>query len=221
MVAFSGIPLLISLLCWSCGIVTYIVSLKGGWVPECIPIIDGCTSISRSGRYGYSYFIFKAMMIPTATLLILYWIMTNTWLKTQHANGKLASRVLLSMGVTAGLCLILYSTFLGSDGDVYRFLRQVGTQLFFLFTFVGHCLLAYICFKQFGRIRVVVWQIGLCALVASQLLIFVLAKLIVDDHDWIENVIEWQSAYILSFLPVLTWALWRRTNFQIKGSTSN
>ena len=184
-------------------------------MPDCIPFIEGCTSISRTGRYGTSYFIFKALMMPAAVVIMLYWIMTYAWLKALDCPHPKSLKTLLTLGVVAGLFLILYTTFLGSEGEIYRLMRRFGTTTFFLFSYLGHLLLAFLCFRVFGFNRITRWKITLCAAVSIQLLIFVLAKNFVDQHDWIENAIEWQSAYLLTLLPVLTWLLWNRTGFGI------
>lgn len=213
-------PLAVWFLCWIAGFVTYFISLYEGFVPECIPFVDGCTSISRTGRYGYSYFIFKALMMPAAMVIVLYWTLTFSWLKAQGERSSVSLILILFFGVTAGLFLILYTTFLGSEGDVYRLMRRFGTIIFFLFSYIGHCLLAFRCYKLFGINRWVGWKLGLCLLVTVQLIIFAFSKQIVVDHDSLENIIEWQSAYILTFLPFLTWLLWNKTGFRIEIKTN-
>lgn len=212
-------PLAVWFLCWIAGFITYFISVSEGFVPECIPFIDGCTSISKTGRHGYSYYIFKALMMPAAMVIVLYWILTFSWLKAQGERSSVSLVLILFFGVTAGLFLILYTTFLGSEGDIYRLMRRFGTIVFFLFSYLGHCLLAFRCYKLLGINRCVGWKLGLCVLVTVQLIIFAFSKQIATDHDSLENVIEWQSAYILTLLPVLTWILWNRTGFQIDVKT--
>ncbi len=221
MMILQHVPVSVWVLCWMAGIISYSVSISGGYVPECIPFIEGCTSISRAGRYGYSYFIFKALMIPAATLIIIYWIMTISWLKAQGDTSKSASHLILFLGITAGLFLILYTCFLGSEGSVYRLMRRFGTTVFFLFSYMGQTLLAYRCYKMFGLTQLTGWKLGLCALVTIQLVTFALVEQLMADSDWIENAIEWQSASILTFLPVLTWLLWRKSGFRIEVKVSN
>ena len=40
--------------------VCYLLSAHYGYVDKCNPYIEGCTSISATGRHGPSYFLFKA-----------------------------------------------------------------------------------------------------------------------------------------------------------------
>ena len=45
--------------------VCYLVSATAGHIPLCVPYVEGCTSISASGRYGMAYWLFKAGMLPS------------------------------------------------------------------------------------------------------------------------------------------------------------
>ena len=44
------------------------LSISGGHIPTCFPYIEGCTSISSTGRHGVSYWLFKALMLPQSLL---------------------------------------------------------------------------------------------------------------------------------------------------------
>lgn len=209
-------PLLVWLLCWTTGALTYFLSVSGGFVPECIPFIDGCTSISKTGRFGYGFFLFKALMIPAGVLLMMHWAITFSWLRAQGETSASATYSILVMGVLAGVFLILYSTFLGSEGDVFRQIRRTGTIAFFLFTYLGQSLLAIRCYKLFGMTRLVACKLGICFFLTIQLIVFLLGSQIALDTVQLENAIEWQSAYLLSFLLFLTWLLWRKTGFNVR-----
>ena len=43
--------------------IVFIVSAYEGYIPWCIPNIDGCARISKAARNGSSLFIFRATMI--------------------------------------------------------------------------------------------------------------------------------------------------------------
>ena len=49
---------------------------------------------------------------------------------------------MLWLGLISGLALILYATFLGSEGDGYRFMRRFGTTIYFGFTYLAQVLFA-------------------------------------------------------------------------------
>lgn len=211
-------PLLVWVLFWGSATVGYLISVEGGYVPGCFPHIEGCTTISQSGREGLSFFIFKAVMIPAAVVTMIYWLLTHHWLRS--LSDKSASvTVVTTLGLVGGIFLIIYLTFLGSDGDVYRMMRRYGTIVFFLFTFIAECMLAVKCRRIFERNWVVVVKLILCLAVSMELVVHGIAKWLMEDTRWIEDSTEWRSATILTFYPVLTWLLWRRTGFEIQYGT--
>jgi hypothetical protein len=46
--------------------VCYVIAVKYGVLPACIPYVDGCTSISATGRYPPASFLFRAIELPVA-----------------------------------------------------------------------------------------------------------------------------------------------------------
>jgi hypothetical protein len=57
------------------------LAYAAGLMPWCIPYIDSCTSISATGREPPAFFVFKALMIPAAMLLMAYWLLNARWLR--------------------------------------------------------------------------------------------------------------------------------------------
>jgi hypothetical protein len=59
-------PATIALLCGLVPLLTvhvcYVLSASAGVIPTCSPYLDGCTSISATGRHGWGYVLFKAGM---------------------------------------------------------------------------------------------------------------------------------------------------------------
>ena len=54
-------------------VVSYIASVRLNLVSFCIPNLDGCTSISRVGRYEPVKYFFKPFMYLFGVFLLLYW----------------------------------------------------------------------------------------------------------------------------------------------------
>ena len=46
--------------------VCFLVSVFEGHIDLCFPYWEGCSSISRAGRHGTAYFLFKGGMMPAA-----------------------------------------------------------------------------------------------------------------------------------------------------------
>lgn len=103
-------------------------------IPPCNPFLDGCVSISRAGRHDLPNHVFRALVLPAAALQGLTWLLCSTWLKGL-GSGQRAMLVLLPwLGVVAGVFLVLYGTFLGTEGPAYRWLRRYGVIFYFGFT---------------------------------------------------------------------------------------
>lgn len=214
-------PIAVWVLFWVSATAGYMISVEAGYVPACFPHLEGCTTISQSGREGLSFFIFKAVMIPAAVFTMIYWILTHHWLRAMDRVTK-ATGVMTTLGLLGGIFLIVYLTFLGSDGDVYRMMRRYGTIIFFVFTYIAECMLATKCWDMFRRNWVVVVKVVLCATVSLELVVHGVAKWFLEDTRWLEDSTEWRAASVLTVYPVLTWMLWRRTGFQIRyGARAN
>ena len=55
-------------------IISYIISINLDLVAKCIPNFEGCTSISRVGRYEPVKFFFKPMMYFYSLIIFFFWI---------------------------------------------------------------------------------------------------------------------------------------------------
>ena len=121
----KGIALIIFLVPIITICISYVISAFYGYVDWCLPIIDGCTSISKVGRYGISFYLYKILVIPSVILMIYF------WLKVYLDVYK--NIFLLFLSFIACIFLIIYLIALGFDGPIYRFMREVGIFAFFVF----------------------------------------------------------------------------------------
>lgn len=176
--------------------------MQQGLVPGCLPFIDGCTSVSATGRHGAPYFIFKALVIPSGVLHMAFWLVAGLWCLTlQH---RLAAWTLITAGLAGGAFLILYATFLGSDGLWYDWLRRFGARMFFALTAFAQLLLTAVAWHGLKppRSQALKCMLWLCLL---QLVIGIAslpAPLVLSDPDAIQNVVEWNYGLaMLLFFP--------------------
>ncbi|MEL7187801.1 MAG: hypothetical protein AAFN50_15425 [Pseudomonadota bacterium] len=51
----------------------YLLGTHADVLPKCIPYLDGCTSISATGRYLPGSLLFKAALFPQAAVLAFVW----------------------------------------------------------------------------------------------------------------------------------------------------
>ncbi len=202
------------LLAWLGVSCAYIASVLGGHVELCFPHVRGCESVSATGRYGWGYYLFKAAMLPAAGFLVVYWLVCYRWLIFLTGALTTIERVILSLGCVGAMFLVLYVIFLGSDGDVYRLMRRYGTVGYFGCTYLAQLLLS----KRISALgvrhpvaRFKIW-LGLAMLIGG--LTFAGVANLSEDRSAIQNISEWWFASALTFYPVLTWWLWRRTGFE-------
>jgi hypothetical protein len=206
---------------------SYLIAIHYARLPACLPYFSGCTSVSATGRYPPSSFLFKAVMLPEAVLLILYWILCAHWLRAlehQSAGRKPAGARLILAGSLGAAALILYVTFLGTREPFYEFMRRFGIYVFFIATLLAQLELTLrirrVAFgnhdqKLQGLVRVLVTLVILpFALGALNLLL----KSVLTDADRFENAIEWIVVLAMQTHISLTYFAWRATSFQAKLS---
>jgi hypothetical protein len=201
--------------------VTYALSIAGGLVPACMPYVEGCTSISATGREGPGYLLFKGGMLPSAALLIAYWRLCRTWLLESGDTDGPGVRLLIWLGTAGAIFLVLYTLFLGHRGDVYSLLRRFGVSLHLGLTTLAQLLLVW----RLGRLRALTGT-GPCPpgiLRAKTWLVTLLVSLgvgsipvsnFIANKDPVENAIEWVFCLLLSGFYLLTAATWHRSGFR-------
>ena len=104
-------------------------------IPPCNPFLDGCVSISRAARHDLPNHVFRALVLPAAVLQALTWMLCAAWLRGGESRA-VSMRLLPWLGVLAGVFLVLYGTFLGTEGQAYRWMRRYGVILYFGFTYL-------------------------------------------------------------------------------------
>ena len=182
------------------------LSIRDGYVQACIPVLEGCTSISRAGRHGLANHVFRLLVLPCALLVGVHWWLVARWL------GR-GWRDVAWLGGVAAIALAVYATFLGSEGEAYRFLRRYGVVCFFGFGY-----LAQLRFLRGAGEDVATRGIVRAMIVVSAMMLLlgvgsVAATAMVDDawlKDRIENALEWQLGWLLAAWYLLHAAWWRR-----------
>lgn len=227
--ALWPLPLIGGLVPAIAAVVALWISFKLDLIPPCNPLLDGCVSISRAARYDLPNHLFRALVLPAAVLQMLSWILCTGWLRGLGAEARAALRLLPWLGALAGVFYILYGTFLGTEGQAYRWMRRYGVIFYFGFTYL--CMLittgALWRLARAGAItppaRLERWLFALCAfmLVAGLAQAFVSPLLGSEDlKNRMENLLEWHIALAFTlFFFALAW-LWRHTRYcaRLEGS---
>ena len=191
----------------------------------CMPYFDGCVSISRAARSGPGLHLFRALMLPSAVLLLLSWEFVREWLRGLDACTPRRAWLISILGVVGAFFLVFYATWLGTEGEWYRWLRRYGVIFYFGGTAMAQLLLIWVLWPARARLaggRLVSAITTLTVLVSLQWALGVfsaLKRLIFDDPeliDRLENIIEWCYALpmAIGFL-VIAW-MFRQTGFHAR-----
>ena len=109
-------------------VISYIVSVRLNLVSFCIPNIDGCTSISRVGRYEPVKYFFKPFMYLFGVFLLLYWRENFLKLRLLISNNRQLIFAYV-VGIISVVFLFLYIFYLG-ESNIYRFFRKISIYIY-------------------------------------------------------------------------------------------
>ena len=213
------IPLLAALLPIAGINVSYLVAASLDHIPSCFPYIEGCTSISSTGRAAPESLLFRAIVIPSAVLMIFSWRLTGAWLRCLEGERHRGSTAIQSLGVVAGLFLIVYTVALGFVGPEYNLQRRIGVILFFGCTFLAQLMLTNRLWRlarsgdQLYPPQLASLQLAL----SGVLLLLGLGSIPVGyyiDTSQADNIIEWNFSILMNLYFVLIAVGWRATGFR-------
>jgi hypothetical protein len=192
-------------------VVAYTLSVRLGLIESCNPFFDGCVSISRAARHDLPNHLFRALLLPAAALQALCWILCGAWLRTLGIAATRKLRALPWVGVAAAVFLVLYGTFLGTEGDAYRWMRRYGVIVYF----AGTCV-AMLIVSEAARGR---WLLALCAALPLLGLVSAFGPLFhvsEASRSALQNSMEWFGGLIFTlFFFAIAWQ-WRVSRFEVR-----
>lgn len=206
------LPLWVGLLPLGGVTASYLLAVTEGHVASCIPFIDGCTSISSTGRSPPEAYVFRATFMPSAILLMLYWRLVYVWLRSINSPVSPSVRALPYLGLFAGVFLLIYTTVVGAVGEIYALHRRIGVTLFFASNIMAQMLFTrhLLILRSHGRIprqqRAPDIKLGLCGLILACGLLILPKYLAGWDTD---NIVEWNVALLSQLYFLATYFLWR------------
>jgi hypothetical protein len=118
------------------------LSVNSDMIENCNPYLEGCFSISRAARSEVSIHFFRFFMGVTSALALLFWLEVTK--RIYRYNRAVRFPVLFCGQVLAFLsCILLnlYISYLGTDGELYSWLRRVGIKGFYFSTYLSIILL--------------------------------------------------------------------------------
>lgn len=202
--ALSRLPWLLVALPIAAVHLSYAISASNAYVPWCIPYIDGCTSISRAARHGDANILFKALMLPYAALLAVFWHQLSGRLRQLRPDAGKRARSVRLLGITAALFLVLYTVFLGIDGEFYQWLRRYGITVFFGFSVLAQMLtLALLNPLLRGEPKLRLSMLGFCGLLLTLGLLSLPLQHFSADAKAAMNALEWNYAALMCLFYAL------------------
>ena len=202
---------------------SYLIAIEAEVLIACMPYIDGCTSISATGRYMPASLLFKSFMMPEAILMAAYWLFNVAWLRSlQRAAGRPGNEgsLIVFLGVTGALFLIVYVTFLGTQGPVYDFMRRFGIYLYFACSVFAQLLMVRKVMSVSIQLRIprvvliTKYQMAVAVIPFGLGILNLILKSVLDDADAAENIIEWIFALLMHSYFIMSYFSWRTTGFE-------
>ena len=198
----------------------YWLGISSEVLPACIPLLDGCTSISATGRYMPGSLLFRAIMLPQAFVLAMLWYLSSKWLSALSDIDR-SDKTLLAFGLFGALALVTYVTFLGTKAPFYELMRRFGIYFYFLGTAVAQLTLALSLLKIAAQRadaalrRYAVTMLWLCGLPFALGVLLSFLKETLENADFAENRIEWISALFMQAYFVVLYLAWRSTRISV------
>ena len=108
--------------------ISFFLSVHFNLVEFCFPNLDGCTSISRVGRYPPVNFFFKPFMFLSGIFIFMYW--KYNYLLILKKNNIFLVNLIFFLGICSVIFFFLYIFFL-----VKAFIIDFLEKLEFLYIF--------------------------------------------------------------------------------------
>ena len=218
----KAIPLATALLPTVALHVCYLLAADRGHVSWCFPYFPDCVSISATVRHSPESVVFRAALIPTAVLMMIYWRLNSEWLKELGTHTIRLNRAMVWLGMMAALGLFLYSSLLGEAGDLFRQLRRIGMILLYVFTYLAHLLLT-VQIRSVVRAQGVAMSmstyrslVAICGVVAILGAISLMFWVFYDDYRRYEDAFAWGLTLLLLGQTFVTHFAWRESGFQAR-----
>jgi len=199
----------------------YLIALLTASAQACIPYIDGCISISRAARVGDALFWFRGLLMPCASLLVLFWWLQKTWLDQLLPSAHRKHLWIFVSGAIGALFLLLYVNFLGSTGEMYNLMRRFGITFYFSLTAMAQLISLHTLTRpdidlapstrRLVRGQLILvgiqWVMGIGHVIAK-------ALLPVAEQNVLENLVEWHFALYMTLFFGFSAVIWQRQQYR-------
>ena len=200
---------------------TYIIAASVEHVATCVPYLTGCTSVSSTGRMAPESLVFRAGLLPTAVILVLFWHRCALFLEL--AGGPDRKTVALKVvGPILAVSLMLYALTLGFADAAYPAVRKIGMSGFAIGTFVAELLFIF-GYRHLRRDDTrALWQIliVLCIALPALDLLSEIIKWAGVDGNSPDHIATWNAFIAASAYYLVTGRIWRKHGFDAEHSVT-
>ncbi|WP_334028479.1 hypothetical protein [Alteromonas sp. P256] len=203
---------------------TLLIGIFVGNLEPCNPYWSSCHSISATGRQYPEFFVFKALLIPTAVLMSAYWLLLYQWVQ-QVTEGAYKAKPLVLMGIIASIALVIYTVTLGAEGNAYGLARRIGVIFYFAFSAFAHLLLlGYVDKVDTHHLNIVTEQnrlsISATILIVTAIFSAIVGYVFPEFWDEWENAYEWWFSLLMISMFYQVGSMWKKTQFSLSLSIS-
>ncbi|MGI9222508.1 MAG: hypothetical protein ACR2QS_15890 [Woeseiaceae bacterium] len=189
--------------------ISYLIAVYQDHVPFCFTYLDGCTSVSSTGRQAPEMWFFKPGVLALAFVLALHWHYSAEFL-SHHGAPAARARALRTMALISVMALTIYAFALGLPDEEFGSLRRVGTHGFAFSSWITQILFVVLyrpmridATKQLFR-WLAVASLGLLLVgVASEI-----AKMTGLPRKPTNNIAAWNAFLLLSAYYLLLARIW-------------
>jgi len=162
-------------------------------------------------------------MIVYGVLLIWFWIYAQQWLNLLYGHTTKIARIILWLGVVGAIFLIVYIDFLGTTGEMNRFMRRYGIMVFYIFTPLAQLLMLKLHYNILpsmpeGAIKPRVLQYQLVTILL--MLIIGIISIALDGTQSktyeSENIVEWNFSLLLNMYFLGMIFIWKDYKYHLK-----
>ena len=201
-----------------------LLSISVGELPPAFPYIDGTVSVSAAARQDPTIYWFRIAMMPYALVLAVFWWLNHRWLAAWAPGQAGWRRSVVLSGLIGASFLLLYVSFLGTDGVIYSLLRRFGATLYFACTALAQLLSLRVLWRSqlIEHPDCRPWAIVACTLSASLLVVGLISiplPMWVPEGYRVENVVEWNFGLLMMAWFAAVAVMWRRTGFGFQLGT--
>ena len=182
-------------------IISFLWSANLNLVSWCIPNFEGCTSISRVGRYQPVVYFFKPLMFIFAIILVSFWTKFYILLKNSNVNTP---KFILFTAYLSVFFFLLYIIFLG-EGKLYKFFRQTGIFIYIFFTVITQIFFSIKLKKSYyfyDRFSYIINYYSLFIGIAGIILLPLLVTKVIDIPNF-KNIVSWNFFFLIQLYFLL------------------